>query len=167
MNTSAWKGLEASMKKPRFIPETISALKAFEVFEQEDEHYLCVMDEYGGFAGSLQIRDLIEEIVELPGTPEGASGDTAAEEEPVILQEDGSWLADGSINLDELAEEPGLEALGAEQDPDYHTLAGFILKLAGEIPRTGSCFEWEQYRFTVVDLDGNRIDKVLIRKENL
>jgi len=152
----SWKGLAAIMKKPRFIPETLSALKAFEAFKQESEYNLCVMDEYGGFAGSLRIRDLVEEIIgELENAPE---------EEAIILQADGTWLADGSVSLDELAETPGLEALEQEQGKDYHTLAGFILKLAGEIPRTGERFDWEGYRFTVVDLDGNRIDKVLIGK---
>jgi len=152
----SWKGLASIMKKPRFIPETLSALKAFEAFKQEGEYNLCVMDEYGGFAGSLRIRDLVEEIIgELENTPE---------EEAIILQDDGTWLADGSVSLDDLAETPGLEALEQEQGKDYHTLAGFILKLAGEIPRTGERFDWEGYRFTVVDLDGNRIDKVLISK---
>jgi len=149
-----WKGLAAIMKKPRFIPETLSALKAFEAFKDEGVNNLCVMDEYGGFAGSLSIRNLVEEIT-------GELGN-APEESPVILREDGTWLADGSISLDELAETPGLEALEEEQGRDYHTLAGFILKLAGEIPQTGAYFDWEDFRFTVLDLDGNRIDKVLI-----
>jgi len=150
----SWKGLASIMKKPRFIPETLSALKAFEAFKQEGEYNLCVMDEYGGFAGSLRIRDLVEEIIgELENTPE---------EEEIILQDDGTWLAGGSVSLDDLAETPGLEALEQEQGKDYHTLAGFILKLAGEIPRAGERFDWEGYRFTVVELDGNRIDKVLI-----
>ncbi|MDR2662288.1 MAG: hemolysin family protein [Treponema sp.] len=149
-----WKGLSAIMKKPRFIPETLSALKAFEAFRREDENYLCVMDEYGGFAGSLRVRDLIEEIVgELTGSPP---------EDAVIRQADGAWLADGAVSIDELVKTPGLEELGKAQPQDYHTLAGFILKLAGEIPRTGASFLWENFRFTVVDLDGNRIDKVLI-----
>jgi putative hemolysin len=97
----------------------------------------------------------------------GLSG-SPREEDPVILQDDGTWLADGSTSMDELAEVPGLEDLEIKQgvpfrgSPDYHTLAGFILKLAGDIPRTGESFSWENYRFTVLDLDGNRIDKVLI-----
>jgi putative hemolysin len=153
---SSWKGLAAIMKKPRFIPETLSALKAFEAFKQENEYNLCVMDEYGGFAGSLRIRDLIEEIV-------GELGN-APEEKPVVAQEDGSWYADGSISLDELAEMPGLEEMEKEQGKDYHTLAGFILKLAGEIPRAGEHFTWEDFCFTIIRLDGNRIDKVRISK---
>jgi putative hemolysin len=152
-----WKGLSAIMKPPHFIPETMSALKAFEAFEREDEYYLCVMDEYGGFAGSLRIRNLLEEIV-------GELSGSASEEEAVILQEDGSWLADGSVSVDELAEVLELESLG-ENHGDYHTLAGFILKLAGDIPKTGDSFSWGTFRFKVVDRDGNRIDKVLIRKE--
>jgi putative hemolysin len=149
-----WEGLHRIMKKPRFIPETLSALKAFEAFKREDEYYLCVMDEYGGFAGSLRFRDLIEEIV----------GTLTSTEEEVVLQEDGTWLADGSVNVDELAETPELEELGEENPRDYHTLAGFILKLAGEIPRTGESFSWRNFRFKVLDLDGNRIDKVQISK---
>jgi putative hemolysin len=164
-NSGEWKGLQAIMKKPRFIPETLSALKAFEAFKKEDEYYLCVMDEYGGFAGSLRFRDLIEEIV-------GGLSGSPPEEDPVILQEDGTWLAGGSVSMDELAKVPGLEDLEKQGSPgapfrgtpDYHTLAGFILKLAGDIPRTGESFVWENYRFTVLDLDGNRIDKVLISK---
>ena len=156
---SSWKGLEAIMKKPRFIPETLTALKAFEAFGQEEEYYLCVMDEYGGFAGSLRIKDLIDEIVDNENSPEAV-----ADEEAFIRQEDGTWLADGSVSLDELAEVQEFEALGEEQGRDYHTLAGFIMKLSGEIPRTGEVFSWEQFHFTVLDKDGNRIDKVLISK---
>ena len=156
---SQWKGLGFIMKKPRFIPETLSALKAFNVFAigLENENYLCVMDEYGGFAGHLRIRNLIDEIV---GEPETIPGNNA--EETLIRMHDGSYLADGSISLDELAEKPELSALGQEQGRDFHTLAGFILKLAGEIPKPGEQFNWEQYSFTIQDLDGNRINKVLI-----
>jgi putative hemolysin len=152
-----WKGLSAIMTPPHFIPETMGALKAFEAFEREDEYYLCVMDEYGGFAGSLRVRNLLEEIV-------GELSGSASEEEAVILQEDGSWLADGSVSVDELAKVLKLESLG-ENHGDYHTLAGFILKLAGDIPKTGDSFSWGAFRFKVVDRDGNRIDKVLISKE--
>lgn len=153
-----WNGLSAIMKPPHFIPETMSALKAFEAFKREDEYYLCVMDEYGGVAGSLRVRNLLEEIV-------GELSGSASEEEAVILQEDGSWLADGSVSVDELAEVLGLESLG-ENHGDYHTLAGFILKLAGDIPKTGDSFGWGDFRFKVLDRDGNRIDKVLISKED-
>ena len=151
------RGLRSIMRKAQFVPETMPALKAFESFKRSEADFLFVMDEYGGFAGILSVRDLVEEIV----------GDFAApghNEEPVVRQEDGSWLADGSLNIDEAAELfalPGLAAATA----GYHTLAGFVLSLAGELPRTGESFMYQGCRFTVVDMDGNRIDKLLIKRE--
>jgi putative hemolysin len=149
-----WKGLGSIMKPPRFVPKTMSALKAFESFKREDTDLLCVMDEYGGFAGALTVKNLIEEIVgELSGSP--------GEDEALLLQEDGTYLADGSGNIDDIAELLGFaELLGEHQE--YHTLAGFILHLAEAIPRTGAVFEWEGFRFKILDMDGNRIDKLLI-----
>jgi putative hemolysin len=149
-----WKGLKSIMAPPCFIPETMSALKAFEVFKREDTDFLCVMDEYGGFAGALSVRDLVEEIVgELSGPSSGG--------EEILPQKDGTFLADGSVNIDEIVKVLSLSGLPGEHQ-EYHTLAGFILRLAGEIPRTGECFEWQGRRFKIVDMDGNRIDKVLI-----
>jgi putative hemolysin len=150
-----WKGLPAVMKAPHFIPETMSALKAFEAFRREGEQYLCVMDEYGGFAGGLRVRNLLEEIVgELPGP--------ASEEEAIVRQEDGSWLAGGSVSVDDLAGVLGLDI--GKTGGNFHTLAGFILKLAGDIPRAGDTFTWDAWRFRVAALDGNRIGKVCISK---
>ena len=148
------KGLRSIMKKAQFIPETMPALKAFESFKRGEANFLFVMDEYGGFAGILAVRDLVEEIV-------GELSSSRQNEEPAIQREDGSWLADGSLNIDEAAELLALPGLAAEA-ADYHTLAGFVLSLAGELPRTGESFVYQGYRFTVLDMDGNRIDKLMI-----
>jgi putative hemolysin len=148
------KGLRSIIKKAQFIPETMPALKAFESFKRGEANFLFVMDEYGGFAGILSVRDLVEEIV-------GELSSSRQNEEPAIQREDGSWLADGSLNIDEAAELLALPGLAAEA-ADYHTLAGFVLSLAGELPRTGESFAYQGYRFTVVDMDGNRIDKLMI-----
>ena len=149
-----WPGLKSVVGQPYFIPQTMSALKAFEAFKRADAGDLFVMDEYGGFAGILTVRNLIEEIVgELSASPEAE----------IIKQEDGSWLADGGVSIDDAARELELRELGDEQS-EYHTLAGFILYLAGEIPKTGAYFDYSGYRFKVVDLDNNRIDKILIKK---
>ncbi|MDR2485614.1 MAG: hemolysin family protein [Treponema sp.] len=154
-----WAGLKFIMKAPSFVPETMSALKAFEAFKKGDADFLLVMDEYGGFAGVLSVRDLIEEIVGQLSAP-------IREENPILKQDDGTYLVDGNVNIDEIAEVLSLETLlGKPQE--YHTLAGFILSLAGEIPRTGARFEHEGYGFTIVDMDGNRIDKVLIHPPGL
>jgi putative hemolysin len=153
-----WQGLRAVMKEPRFVPETMSALKAFEAFRGRNEKYIFVMDEYGGFAGSLSVRDLVEGIV-------GQLTPSAPEEAAILPQEDGTWLVDGSVNIDELARTISLSSLVEEHRngrPEYHTLAGFILELAGEIPKTGAGFDYRGFRFKIVDMDGNRIDKVMI-----
>jgi len=152
-------GLRVIMKKALFAPETMPALKAFESFRRGKADFLFVMDEYGGFAGMVRVHDLMEEIV-----GELAAGGGKEEEQAVQL-EDGSWLADGGINIDDAAQLLSLPGLSAATG-DYHTLAGFVLSLAGELPRTGDSFMYQGYRFTVVDMDGNRIDKIAIKNAN-
>jgi putative hemolysin len=144
-----WKGLKAIMAPPRFIPETMSALKAFEVFKREETDFLCVMDEYGGFAGTLSVRNLIEEIV----------GAFEVDKEEIRPREDGSFSAGGGANIDDVAE---ALAVDLPEHQEYHTLAGFILELAGEIPGPGTVFEWRGFKFKITAMDGNRIDKVII-----
>jgi len=151
-----WPGLKKIMRPPHFIPETMPAIKAFEAFKKADANDLFVMDEYGGFAGILTIRNLIEEIV-------GVLSASGEEGETIVKQEDGTWLADGSLSIDDVAGELGLESLSGEQN-EYHTLAGFILYLAEDIPKTGASFDYEGFRFKVVKLDNNRIDKIEIRQ---
>jgi putative hemolysin len=104
----------------------------------------------------VSLRSLMEEIV-------GGLTSTVQEEEQTALLEDGTWLVDGSMNIDDaidLLSLPGLAASG-----DYHTLAGFVLSLAGELPHAGAKFKYQDYCFTVLDMDGNRIDKIGIKKE--
>ena len=154
--SDSWSGLKSIIRQPYFIPETMSALKAFEAFKRADAIDLFVMDEYGGFAGILSVHNLIEEIV-------GGLSASPEEEETIVKLEDGTWLADGGLSIDDAAQELDLSQLGDEQS-EYHTLAGFILYLAGEIPKTGASFDYKGYRFKVVDLDNNRIDKIIISK---
>jgi putative hemolysin len=149
--------LRSVMRKPLFAPETMPALKAFESFKRGKADFLFVMDEYGGFAGMVSVRDLMEEIV-------GELAASAGEEERAEQQADGSWLAGGGLNIDDAAELLSLPGLSAASD-NYHTLAGFVLSLAGELPRPGDSFEYQGYRFTVMDMDGNRIEKIGITRE--
>jgi putative hemolysin len=151
-----WGGLKPIIQPPRFVPKSMSALKVFEFFKREDTDFLCVIDEYGGFAGAITQWNLIDEIIgELSGSSAG--------QEEIIPQEDGSYLADGSVNIDDLVKVLALEDLLGDH-PEYHTLAGFILNLAEEVPRTGARFDWQGFRFTILDMDGNRIDRLLIEK---
>ena len=149
------QGLRAIMKKAYFIPETMSALKAFESFKQVQENFLFVMDEYGGLAGVISVTALVEEIV-------GELSAPVHKAEPLVRQEDGSLLADGTLNIDDAAGALSLAGLG--EDGDFHTLAGFVLYLAGELPSVGDSFEYQGYSFKVIEMDGNRIDKILINR---
>jgi putative hemolysin len=110
------------------------------------------MDEYGGLAGVISSRALVEEIV-------GELSAPVENEEPFKKLEDGSFLAEGTLNIDDAAAALSLSDTG---DGDFHTLAGFVLSLAGELPRVGDSFEYKGYSFTVKEMDGNRIDKILI-----
>lgn len=147
-----WPGLRSIMKKPYFIPETMSALKAFEAFRQET--LLMVMDEYSGFVGILSIQDLVAELV-------GEFSTEAEDKAAILQQDDGSLLVEGGANIDEVADVLGLETL-ADEHQEYHTLAGFIFNLAGEIPHVGEIFSYNGYQFAILSMDGNRINKVLI-----
>jgi putative hemolysin len=153
--SEAPEGLRAIMRKAQFAPETMPALKAFESFRQGQANFLFVMDEYGGFAGMVSLRALMEEIV-------GELAAPARQEEQAVKKADGSWIASGALHIDDAAEllsMPDLAACG-----DYHTLAGLVLSLAGELPAPGDSFEYQGYRFHVLDMDGNRIDRIEIRK---
>jgi putative hemolysin len=148
------RGLRAIMTKAQFVPETMSALKAFESIKNSQVNILLIMDEYGGLARKKKKKALVEEIV----------GDLCApqhEKKPFIRLENGAWLADGFLNIDEAVEALSLSIDNAERS-SYHTLAGFVLSLAGELPGAGDSFVYQGYRFIVKEMVGNRIDKLLI-----
>jgi putative hemolysin len=149
------QGLRSIIKKAQFVPETMTALKAFESFKQGQIDFLFVMDEYGGLAGIISVRALVEEIV-------GELSAPVRKEAPLKQQADDVWLAEGTLSIDDAAKELNLTDL--PEGDDFHTLAGFILHLAGELPGIGDNYEYQGYRFTVKKMDGNRIDKLLITK---
>lgn len=144
------------LRKPFIFPETISALKILEHFKVSPIHVALVVDEYGTIQGLITVNDIMAAIV----------GDIASfnesEEKPIVQREDGSWLIDGSITIDDFTEYFLIEALPNEGDVEYHTLGGFIMMYLGRIPVTGDHFHWGKYRFEIIDMDGNRIDKVLM-----
>ncbi|CAA9531573.1 MAG: Hemolysins and related proteins containing CBS domains [uncultured Thermomicrobiales bacterium] len=145
---------EERLRPPLVVPEGLSALRLLEGFRQAGEHLALVVDEYGGTAGLVTIEDVLEAIVgDLPST--GEPGDAGA-----VRRDDGSWLLDGALPIARFADV--LEsAPPPEEDGDYETLGGFVLARLGRIPAAGTRFDWEGWRFEVVDMDGNRVDKVL------
>lgn len=142
-----------------FVPETVPALVALERFKQSPVTIALVVDEYGGIAGLLSMHDLLEAIVSDVGEVDGAPNDEA------VRRPDGSWLLDGAMLIDEVPEQIGLPDI-PDDDGLYHTLAGFILDQLGRIPRPGDRLAWRGWTFEVVDMDGNRIDKILVSRAN-
>jgi putative hemolysin len=142
--------LKECLSPALFIPETTFASRALEIFKESDKELVLVIDEYGGVTGLLTINDVIEEIV----------GDIETSEPQITQRQDGSWLLDGMLDIDEFKELFNLGVLPNETD--YETLAGFVMASLGKIPRSSDQFEWEGLRFEVVDMDGRRVDKVLV-----
>lgn len=148
--------LRPAMQPPLLLPEGINVLVALERFRQDRATLAVVIDEYGGTAGVLSVADILEEIVgELP-----APGET--DTEGILTRDDGTWLIDGWLPADRVAEALGLKEL--PEEGEYHTMAGFILLLMGHVPHEGESIDWAGFRFEVIDMDGQRIDKVLLSR---
>ncbi|MBP1741178.1 MAG: hypothetical protein H6Q48_3471 [Deltaproteobacteria bacterium] len=150
--------LRQALGPPLFVPETASALRVLELFKREGTHFALVTDEYGGIQGLVTDRDILEAIVgELPSRDE-------PHEPEVTIREDGSWLVDGLLNIDRLKEILEMDTLPDEESGRYHTVSGFMMTQLGGIPAVGQHFEWKSFRFEVLDMDGRRVDKVLIAR---
>jgi putative hemolysin len=142
--------LKTLLKQAFFIPETMFASRALELFKEKNTELLLVVDEFGGLQGLLTINDILEEIV----------GAMEFEEPQATQRQDGSWLLDGMLEVDEFKELFTFTALPHEDE--YETLSGFVMTSLGRVPQTADNFEWNGFRFEVMDMDGHRVDKVLV-----
>jgi putative hemolysin len=148
--------LEATLQQPLYVPESMRALKVLELFKQSGTHIALVIDEYGGIQGLVTPNDILEAIV-------GDLPEAGEQVEPLAVQrEDGSWLLDGMLPVDEFKDLFDLGELPGEDQGIYQTLAGFVVMQLGRIPAATDYFVWEGLKIEVVDMDGNRVDKVLV-----
>ncbi len=138
-----------------FVPETLSGMELLEHFRATSVQLVFVVDEYGEVQGVITVRDVLEAITGEFTTPTDA--DTWA-----VRRADGSWLFDGLIPVPELKDRLNVKELPEEDRGRYNTLAGMVMLLLGRLPQTADAVEWEGWRFEVVDLDGKRVDKVLV-----
>lgn len=146
---------------PIIVPETTRALKILETFKQNKAYIGIIVDEYGVTIGVITLHDLIENIFgELPQL------DDEPYDQSVITREDGSMLVDGGMQIDELRELLDLSEFDDHKKDEYSTLAGFAIHCLKKVPHTGEHFSVGGYRFEIIDMDFNRIDKVLISQEN-
>ncbi|HLP92275.1 MAG TPA: hemolysin family protein [Nostocaceae cyanobacterium] len=148
--------LTVGLRQPVFVPESTRGLKVLELFKQTVTHMALVVDEYGVIQGLVTLNDIMSEIVgDVPAGP--------GEDEPQAVQrEDGSWLLDGMLPVDEFLELFNMQEWENEERGSYQTLGGFVITHLGKIPTAADHFEWQGMRFEVMDMDGNRVDKVLV-----
>jgi len=147
--------LTDSLRQPLFVPESTHAFKVLEFFKQSSLHLALVVDEYGVIQGIVTLNDIMEAII-------GDIPSISTSEASAIQREDGSWLLDGMIAIEEFKQLFNLEEMEAESQGNYHTLGGFVIMKLGRIPKSADHFEWQGLRFEVMDMDGNRVDKMLV-----
>jgi len=144
--------LRAILKEPFYVPETAIAADVLQKFKVSEANMALVIGEYGGLEGIVTLNDIVEEVL----------GDLDMQDVEPIQRADGSWLIDGQYPIIDLPELLSDFDLPEDEQTDYHTIAGFVLKRLGQIPKTADIFDWGGYHIEIVDMDGQRVDKVLI-----
>jgi putative hemolysin len=158
----AFKGtridLRSLTRDALFVPDSMPAVQLLESFRGSHKHVALVMDEYGAVEGLVTVTDLLTAIVgELPGDASEAAGS-------FVSRADGSWLVEGSAAMEEVLAHFGLDSLPEDEAGAYHTIGGFVMARLGRVPKAADYFEWGGMKFEVMDMDGRRIDKVLVSR---
>lgn len=148
--------LTSILRQPLFLAESTHALKVLELLKKTGNQLALVVNEYGVTQGLITLNDVVEVIIgDIPFEDE-------EQEQEAIQREDGSWLMDGRLAIDDFKELLNIEELPGEERDNYQTLGGFVITHLGHIPKSSAHFEWDGFRLEVVDMDGNRVDKVLV-----
>jgi putative hemolysin len=144
---------------PLFVPSTMTAARLIEEFRRTRRHVALVVDEFGVVEGMVTLKDIVEAIV--GRLPERGVRHQYPE---IIRREEGSWMADAQLDFEETAREIGLSVPPEEDEHRFQTLGGFVLHHLGHIPSEGECLEWNSFRFEIVGMDRQRIDKLLVTR---
>ncbi len=157
--------LFGEMREALFVSESTHALKLLEIFREEQQSLALVVDEYGDLSGLVTSNDVMGAVIGRTQSGMSASSEHFDENSaPVVERADGSFLIDGSLHVEDLRELVG-EGVPGEDEHDFHTAAGMVISHFGRIPNVGEHFSWPGWRIEVVDLDGPRIDKLLLNRE--
>jgi putative hemolysin len=152
--------LQAVLVEPLFVPEQMTVLEVLDRFRETGNHKALVIDEYGSVQGIIALNDALEAIV----------GDIHAGPSPgepqVVQRDDGSWLIDGLMSIAELRDRLGIGEFPGEAGGQFETLGGYLMSALDRIPHPADSVEWGGLRFEVVDMDGNRVDKVLVSRSD-
>jgi putative hemolysin len=149
--------LESLAEPAVFVPETMDALRALEELRQAGTRLAIVVDEYGGTQGIITAGDILAAIVgDFPSDRESLSPE-------IVRLGDDAWSVDGMVPIDELQETLGLRGLEPDEPGGYRSLGGFVMTRLGRVPAIGDRLEWAGLRFEVADMDGRRVDRVLVQ----
>lgn len=150
--------LRDHLTQPLYVPQTVNAVQLLETFKKSGKHLALVADEFGSIQGIVTLIDVMEAIVgDLP-----EPGDRVSPQ--AVQRDDGSWLVDGSMDIEEMKRLFAMGPLPGEEDDDFHTVGGFLLDRFGHIPVASESIEWGGWKFEVVDMDRHRVDKVMLSK---
>jgi putative hemolysin len=145
-------------RRPLFVTEKTPAVKVLELFKTTKMHIAFVVDEYGAIQGLVTLDDILGSIFEdVEDAPEG--------EREIVKREDGSWLISGSLPLDEFMDYMEIWNLDEKERTGVNTVGGFVMARIGAVPSEGQYFEWRGLRIEVVDMDGRRVDKILVSRK--
>lgn len=148
--------IKNQIRPAQFVHETLTAYETLELFKQHKIHYGLVVDEYGSTVGMVTLNDILEALV-------GDFNEPNPDEPQINQRDDGSWLADGQMSFYEFAYEFNIQGFDKNKIK-FDTVAGLAMSILKHIPKPGEKFRWKEFEFEIVDLDGNRIDKLIIKK---
>jgi len=148
--------IRGAVKPPIYLPNTVTALRALEIFKRSGQPMALVVDEYGDFEGVVTLHDILQSLVGDIADPADAGS------QAVVRRDDGSWLVDGMLTLDEVMDLLGIRDLPGADSGDFQTLGGFMMARVNRVPQVGDHVLVKGYRFEVVDMDGRRVDRVLV-----
>jgi len=151
--------LRKLMHPALIVPESLPVDRLLVMFQETRNQLAIVLDEFGGTEGMVTLEDVLEELA-----GEILSGHNVDEVQNIVQRDDGSWLVDGTVNIDDLVERLGIRHPELSAPRNFSTVTGLILAKMDRIPAIGDHLEWLGYRVEVIDMDGPRIDRVLVSR---
>lgn len=149
------ENLDRSLREPLVIPENNQTYQVLEKFQEARIHFGIIVDEYGNVQGIVTLNDILDALV-------GDISETNEFEFEILKRDDGSFLIDASLPFDDFLQKFEIEIPNRKDYSGFDTMGGFALEILQEIPKTGDHFDWEGYKFEIIDMDKNRIDKILV-----
>lgn len=161
-NAITLEDIQQVLKSPAYVPEAVSTIQLMENFRHSNNSFALIVDEYGEVQGMVTLTDVLAAIVGDYSSPE------MLVEDELVQRNDGSWLVDGEVSMERLTDELDIKGtFPGEESNRFHTVGGFVMYMLGKIPSPADSFEIDGWRFEVMDMDKNRVDKVLVSQVDI